>query len=330
MTISRVFLSSLALLLVAGLTAPAARASDVTVKNDALSDGSAVSVQLGFAPNEIGAAVLNTTAGNFPLKLKELQVYIGKCPSIANNALQVKLYVWATSSISGGSPTLAQAIYTSPTLSFTAGAFNSWNVEAANLTVNSAFTVGCQVINPVNTLCLEVLQIGHTPNLVTDSNGCQGGKNWVRQTNGQWLDLCAAGVSGDVAVRAIGISNNGNGSFVELGGGLAGNFAPQLAGSGSLAANGAFTLSFTNLPPGTVGPLFVGFSLLGATFKGGTLLPTPDVIINLNSGPGSLSIPASMPAGVPSNFSLYLQAWFPDAGAPQGASATNGEQLITP
>ncbi|HTE06274.1 MAG TPA: hypothetical protein VK824_08770, partial [Planctomycetota bacterium] len=263
MTVAHMLPGVSALLLVAGLLAPDAAASDVTVKNDALSDGSAVAVQLGFAPNEIGAAVLDTAAGNYPLKLKELQVYIGKCPSVANNALSVKLYVWATASIAGGSPTLAQALYVSPTLSFTAGAFNAWNVEAANLTVGGAFTVGCQVLNPVNSLCLEVFQIGHTPNLVTDSNGCQAGKNWVRQTNGQWLNLCAAGVSGDVAVRATGFADNGNGSFVDLGGGLAGNFVPQLSGSGSLAANGSFTLSLTDLPPGTIGPLFVGFSLIG-------------------------------------------------------------------
>jgi len=331
MTSSRRVLASLAVLLAAGLAAaPAAWASDVTVKNDSISDGSAVAVQLGFAPNEIGAAVLNTTAGNYPLKLKDLQVFIGKCPSVANTGVNVKLYVWATSTVAGGSPTLGQAVYTSPTLSFVAGAFNSWNVESANIIVNGAFTVGCQVINPVNALCLEVFQIGYTPNLVTDSNGCQGGKNYVRQTNGQWLNLCSVGVSGDVAIRVIGISNSGNGSFVSIGGGLAGNFAPQLAGTGSLAANGAFTLSFTNLPPGTSGPLFVGLSLLAAPFKGGTLMPTPDVIINLATGPGSLNLPASMPPGLPSNFSIYLQAWFPDAGAPQGASATNGEQLITP
>jgi hypothetical protein len=330
MTTARMLVRPLALLLAVAATVPAALASDVTVKNDALSDGSTVAVQMGFAPNEIGAGVLDTAPANYPLKLKELQVFIGKCPSVANNNLNVKLYVWATSTISGGSPTLAQAVYTSPTLAFTAGGFNTWNVEASNLVMNGAFTVGCQVINPVNALCLEIFQLGYTPNLVTDSNGCQAGKNWVRQTNGQWLNLCSAGVSGDVAVRAIGITDSGAGSFVSLGGGLAGNFAPELSGSGSLAANGAFTLSFTNLPPGTSGPLFVGFSLLGAPFKGGTMLPTPDVIISLSTGPGSLSIPASMPAGLPSSFSIYLQAWFPDAGAPKGACATNGEQLITP
>jgi hypothetical protein len=309
---------------------PAASASDVTVKNDALSDGSTAAVQLGFAANEIGAAVLNAQAGDYPLKLKELQVFIGKCPSSPGNSLTVKLYVWATSTISGSSPSLASAVYTSPNLSFTAGAFNTWNVEAQNIMVNSAFTVGCQVINPQSVFCVEVFQIGATPNLATDSNGCQGGKNWVRQTNGVWANLCSFGVSGDLAIRVVGISNSGNGSFVNLGGGLPGNFVPQLAGTGSLASNGNFTLSFTDLPPGQVGPLFVGFSLLGASFKGGTLLPTPDIIISLSTGPGSVSLPAVMPPGVPSGFSIYLQGWFPDAGGPMGACATNGEQLLTP
>jgi hypothetical protein len=121
-----------------------------------------------------------------------------------------------------------------------------------------------------------------------------------------------------------------DGSFVDLGGGLAGNYAPRLDGSGSLEPDGAFTLSFTQLPPAENGPLFIGFSLFSMPWKGGTLLPEPDVILFFATGSGAFDLPGSMPPAVPSGFSIYLQAWFPDSGAPQGLCATNGLQLITP
>ncbi len=121
-----------------------------------------------------------------------------------------------------------------------------------------------------------------------------------------------------------------DGQFIDLGGGLAGQYAPRLDGSGSLRANGSFTLFLTQLPPATSGPLFVGFALWNQPFKGGILLPTPDLILFLATRNGAFDLPGSMPPGVPSRFSLYLQAWFPDTGAPQGLCATNGLELITP
>ena len=80
----------------------------------------------------------------------------------------------------------------------------------------------------------------------------------------------------------------------------------------------------------TTGFLFLGFASLFADFKGGSLGPTPDVLIVLPTGSGTLDLPSGMPAGAPGNFSFYLQMWTPDAGGPHGADATNTLQATTP
>jgi hypothetical protein len=168
---------------------------------------------------------------------------------------------------------------------------------------------------------------------VTDPNGCQSGKNWVRQTNGVWANLCSFGVSGDLAIRATAIVGGGAGAgpIIDHGNGLAGNFAPTLSGSGSLAPAGSFDLDLAGMPPFTSGPMFFGFVLLNVPFKGGTLVPVPTLSITLPTGTGSFTLgPNTMPPAVPSNFSIYLQSWFPDAGGSQGVCATNGLQLLTP
>jgi hypothetical protein len=66
-----------------------------------------------------------------------------------------------------------------------------------------------------------------------------------------------------------------------LGGGLAGvwGIPPLLQGGGELTAD--TPLSMTMLKGGANKPvtLIVGFAELNAPFKGGTLVPTPDVLI---------------------------------------------------
>ena len=303
---------------------PVAAATDIVVKNDSLLDGSTGALQEGFVINETGAAVLDAP-GSYPLTLKDIQVLVLKDPLFPTNTMSAKLYVWNTATISGTSPSLASAIYTSPTITLTAGGFNIWDVSASNVVVTGPFTVGCQIIASGG-----IPGFLTSPSLVTDANGCQNGKNWVRQVNGTWANLCSFGVSGDLAIRVTASTGGNTGQFISLGNGLSGNFTPALAGSGSLVGGANFTLAFTAMPPSTSGPLFVGLSMINAPFKGGTLVPSPTVIITLSTGGGTLNLPASMPTGLPGGTQFFLQAWFPDAGGPLGADATNALKLITP
>ncbi len=305
--------------------APSAAATDVVLKNDSVVDGGQVAVQLGFVTGETGAAVLSASAGQYPVTLKDLQVFIEKSPLVAQTSMTVQLYVWSTATISGASPSLGAAVYTSPQLSFVAGGLNTWDVSASNLVMNGPFTVGCRIISTGSQFGL------HSPNMVTDTNGCQGGKNWVRQTNGQWANLCSFGVSGDLVIRStVTIAGGGTGQFINLGNGLAGNHAPVLTGSGSLAAGGNFSLTMTGLPTFTTTNVVVGFATLLAPFKGGVMGPTVDLVIPFGTGLGTVVLPATTPPGIPSGASIYVQSWTPDAGGPAGFDATNVLRCLFP
>ena len=301
-------------------------ASDVILKLDSLTDFGTAVVQGGFVEGETGGVILAAQAGQYPVTLKELQVFVGKQASVPFTSITVQLRVWSTSTISGSSPSLGAAVYTSPQIGFTADALNVWDVSAANLVMNGPFTVGCTVVD-TNFISLIA---GNQPNLVTDNNGCQNGKNWVRQTNGVWANLCSFGVSGDLVIRAKASTGNGTGQFNSFPNGLAGNFAPSLSGSGSLAGGAAFQIAFAGLPPATTTTLIVSLNPLFAPFKGGELGPFPDLLIPLSTGAGSFNLNASMPSGLPPMLELYLQSWTPDAGAPAGLDATNTLQLVTP
>jgi hypothetical protein len=317
---------SSALLLAAFLAvSPAAASQEKELKNDSATGGASVALQLGFIEGETGAAVLAADPGDYPVTIKNIQVFIDKTPLFPDNSMTVELLVWDTDTISGTSPSLASAVYTSPNLQFGAGFLNEWDIEFLGIQVNGPFTVGCRIIDSGGGLGLT------SPSMVTDTDGCQGGKNWVRQTNGVWANLCGFGVSGDLLIRSTVITGGGSGQCIDLGNGLAGGAAPVLSGSGSLAPGGNFDIDLAGMPPFTQGPLFVGFIAINAPFKGGVLVPQPFLSIDLPTGFGTLTLgPNTMPPSVPSAFSIYLQAWFPDGGAPQGADATNGLQLLTP
>ena len=55
----------------------------------------------------------------------------------------------------------------------------------------------------------------------------------------------------------------------------------------------------------------LGLSELSAPFKGGTLVPHPDVIAPITSdASGEALLSAPWPAGIPPATQLYAQAWF--------------------
>jgi len=214
-------------------------------------------------------------------------------------------------------------VYTSPLLGFTAGGLNSWDVSGQGLVMDGPFTVGLQIISSGQPSELT------SPTLVTDDDGCQSDYNWAQLGDGTWVSTCAVGFSGDLVIRAL-VQVLDTGSFVDLGHALTGAFSPELAGNGSLAAGAGFDLVLDAMPPFTTGMLFVGLSRLDAPFKGGILVPQPQLGVFLPTVSGGLVLSQSMPPGLPPVTSLYLQFWAPDVGGPAGLSATNALELITP
>jgi hypothetical protein len=158
----------------------------------------------------------------------------------------------------------------------------------------------------------------------------------------------AGDVDGDglpeLVVGAPGVDGGGNGAGVaeirgfftawfELGQGLAGSHGvPLLKGKGLLLATTPFALTLSGALENVPSTLVVGLAPLGAAFKGGVLVPTPDVLISgLSTGAGSgFTLGVAWPAGVPSGLSFYLQAWLPDPEGPAGFAASNALRARTP
>ncbi len=108
--------------------------------------------------------------------------------------------------------------------------------------------------------------------------------------------------------------------------------APTLSGSGSQLAGEPFEVSLQHALPFATVALVIGLGELHAPFKGGTLVPLPDLLIFLASdGAGALVLPSVWPAGFPASAApLFLQFWCQDGLAPVGWSASNGLVTIVP
>jgi hypothetical protein len=159
-------------------------------------------------------------------------------------------------------------------------------------------------------------------------------------SSGPWVsDLSDDGrrfhfVASKLTQAGWGVYEAPTGPWQDLGFGLAGTggVAPALFGLGSLQAGSERSLELSGAPPFSATHLFVGFSLLAAPFKGGTLGPSPDLLLPglPVDADGSFALSTLFPAGAPAGLGLHLQCWTPDAGAPAGLSASNTLVATTP
>lgn len=125
---------------------------------------------------------------------------------------------------------------------------------------------------------------------------------------------------------------DGVGLWIDRGAQLPGTTSPTLNGFGSLGPDTPGTLSSKGLLPFSTVTLVVGFSDVDAPFKGGVLVPAPDLLFTLPTSLfGTVTLPFSWPAGgIPSGTSFFFQGWTPDALGPKGFAATNALEAITP
>ena len=137
--------------------------------------------------------------------------------------------------------------------------------------------------------------------------------------------------SGPATRRDVALAPTG---YTDLGGALAGSggLAPTLVGAGPLAGGSDNALLLTHALPGTLTHLVLGLSQLGAPFKGGILVPSPDLLLfGLPvDAAGASSVPVGMPSGVPAGASVYAQHWVVDPAGPKGFAVSNGLRLTTP
>ncbi|HTE05170.1 MAG TPA: hypothetical protein VK824_03160 [Planctomycetota bacterium] len=114
-----------------------------------------------------------------------------------------------------------------------------------------------------------------------------------------------------------------------LGGALAGSAGlPSLAGLGVLQPGQPMGLALQGAAPGAATALIVGTGTANLPFKGGVLVPTPDVIVQglATDGAGELNLSATWPAGI--TVPVIIQAWIADAGGVQGFSASNAVTTV--
>ncbi len=107
---------------------------------------------------------------------------------------------------------------------------------------------------------------------------------------------------------------------------------PSLQITGFLEGGDDITLTLKDGVPSGTATLFVGVSPFFAAFKGGTLVPFPDLVVGglpLDVD-GNLVVGGLWPDGVPGGVSVYFQYWLPDVAAIFGASASNAISLLTP
>lgn len=120
--------------------------------------------------------------------------------------------------------------------------------------------------------------------------------------------------------------------WLDLGAGLAGTAGvPSLVGTGSLVGGQPVVLTLTGAATFSPATMVVGLSVLGLPFKGGTLVPFPDLLLPLQSdGLGSVTFGVSWPLGVPPQTAISFQYWIVDPGGPLGFSASNATTGLTP
>ena len=105
---------------------------------------------------------------------------------------------------------------------------------------------------------------------------------------------------------------------------------PELLGTGPLSAGSDNTLELANGNPSSAVTLVIGFTQINAPFKGGVLVPFPNLLVWLLTNPvGDLNLAFTWPAGVPAGHSLLLQYWIQDPSATNGLSASNGLEGVT-
>jgi hypothetical protein len=122
-------------------------------------------------------------------------------------------------------------------------------------------------------------------------------------------------------------------TWTSLGGALAGsNGIPALSGDGELVGGQPVTLTLLRAKPDALATLVLGLGLLDIPFKGGALIPTPDILVPGMpvSATGSLIITAPWPSGLPAGFTTWFQYWIQDSVGPAGHAASNGLSAMTP
>jgi hypothetical protein len=150
-------------------------------------------------------------------------------------------------------------------------------------------------------------------------------------------DLLQAWMATDMAPPQVIASAQWTGTgppdpWTDLGYALAGiHGPPSLTGTGTLQGGAPLSLRLDDAVESSTAVLFAGLSKLYAPFKGGTLVPSLEIMIpGLSTGGGSLVLNGTWPPGLPAGVTVTLQFWILDPVGPVGFAASNALLGTTP
>ncbi len=112
-----------------------------------------------------------------------------------------------------------------------------------------------------------------------------------------------------------------------VGAGLPGSAGtPSFTGSGPLCGGEPVELRLSRAKVNSSATLVIGLSELNAPFKGGTLVPDPDLVVAglPVSATGNLVVGGTWPDGIPTGIQIYFQYWIQDRAGPAGLAASRG------
>lgn len=114
--------------------------------------------------------------------------------------------------------------------------------------------------------------------------------------------------------------------WFDLGGATAGSTGlPTLHGAGDLTGGNLVMLNLDGAQPNAFGWLVLGVTDISSPFKGGILVPSPDVVLGPvpTDANGRIELTWSWAWGLPASTNLFWQWWIQDGAGPAGFAASN-------
>jgi hypothetical protein len=151
-------------------------------------------------------------------------------------------------------------------------------------------------------------------------------------TPGQAARLRADLALAHAAILADGSTWDAPCAWTHLGQGLAGSqHVPILAGLGTLEGGKPFAITLDHVLSHTQAALFVGMSEVQAPFRGGVLVPAPQLALALGIGhAGGCALFGTWPPALPAGLTLTFQAWIADPAGDEGCAASNALRATPP
>lgn len=195
----------------------------------------------------------------------------------------------------------------------TAGFTDKWVTHHDLLTANST--------TPLASSGRGVYRLGNGNLLAANSNGLFE----LQPGTGTVINTIATG-TGWRFIEEVALS-----AWTDLGSSLPGALgAPVLTGDGALVGGNQVTITLSNAAVNSTAYLIIGVTNISTQFYGGTLIPSPNLVISVPTGPsGGLAIPTIYPMGVLAGVPIYMQYWIQDPTGPVGLTASNAITATT-